>query len=101
MKWGIIVTHAEDGEIALELINKNNYDIVLMDLHMPVMDGIKATEKIRASNVNEIKNMPIVALTAAIMSEHQDKIEGLSINDYILKPFKPKELYEKILKHCR
>ncbi len=101
IKWGIVVTHAENGEIALELLNKNNYDIVLMDLHMPVMDGIEATEIIRASDVEKIKNMPIVALTAAIMSEHQDKIEGLNINDYILKPFKPKELYDKILKHCR
>jgi DNA-binding response OmpR family regulator len=45
--------------------------------------------------------MHIVSLTAAIMSEYQDKIEGLNIDDYILKPFKPKELYDKILKHCK
>lgn len=100
-KWGVIVSHAENGKIALDMIDKNEYDLILMDLHMPEMDGIEASEIIRASEKPEIKDIPIVALTAAIMSEHEDKIEGLNINDYILKPFKPKELYEKILRHCR
>lgn len=100
-KWGAVVTHAENGEIALELISKNEYDLVLMDLHMPVMDGIEATRLIRESKREDIRTMPVVALTAAIMSEHQDKIEGLHINDYILKPFKPNELYNKIQRHCR
>ena len=88
-KWGIRVTHAENGKIALELLMDNDFDLVLMDLQMPVMDGIEATEKIRGSDNKKIANMPVVALTAAIMSEHEDRIEGLNINDYILKPFKP------------
>lgn len=100
-KWGVLVTHAENGELALELINENSYDLILMDLHMPVMDGVEATRKIRESEREEISTMPVVALTAAIMSEYQDKIEGLNINDYILKPFKPRELYDKIKKHSR
>jgi PAS domain S-box-containing protein len=101
VKWGVIVTHAENGKEALSMIEKNSYDLVLMDLHMPEMDGIEATGIIRKSEREEIRTLPVVALTAAIMSEHQDKIEGLSINDYILKPFKPQELYIKILKHIR
>ena len=68
---------------------------------MPVMDGIEATRIIRNSDNPQIKNIPIVALTAAIMSESHDKIQDLKINDYVLKPFKPQDLFERILKHIR
>lgn len=68
---------------------------------MPVMDGIEATRIIRNSDNPQIKNIPIVALTAAIMSESHDKIQDLKINDYVLKPFKPHDLFERILKHIR
>jgi len=101
ISWGMIVTHAENGKTALELIEKNKFDLVLMDLHMPVLDGIEATRIIRNSDNPEIQNIPIVALTAAIMSENNDRIEGLNINDYILKPFKPQDLFGKILKHIK
>jgi PAS domain S-box-containing protein len=100
-KWGILVTHAENGKIALDLIRDNKYDLVLMDLHMPDVDGIEATEIIRSSDNPEIKNLPIVALTAAIMSDSEKKLEELAIDDYILKPFKPRDLYMKILKYAR
>ena len=62
---------------------------------MPVMDGIEATRIIRKSENPRIKNIPIVALTAAIMSESHDKIEDLNINDYVLKPFKPHDLFRE------
>jgi CheY-like chemotaxis protein len=99
--WGIIVTHAENGQIALDILEKQDFDLILMDLHMPVVDGIEATRIIRKSNVERIKDIPIVALTAAIMSESHDKIEDLNINDYVLKPFKPHDLFERILKNIR
>jgi len=99
--WGVIVTHVENGSLALDEINKNEYDLVLMDLHMPVMDGIEATRIIRSSPDKKISRIPIVALTAAVMSEAQDKIDNLAINDYVLKPFKPKDLYDRIAKHIR
>ncbi len=99
--WGVIVTHAENGQLAIEQIEKEDFDLVLMDLHMPVMDGIEATRIIRDSLIPRIKNIPIVALTAAIMSESHDKIEKLNIDDYILKPFKPHDLFERIRKHIR
>jgi CheY-like chemotaxis protein/two-component sensor histidine kinase len=99
--WGISVTHAENGQIALDILEKEDFDLILMDLHMPVMDGIEATRIIRKSDNPKIKDIPIVALTAAIMSESHDKIEDLKINDYVLKPFKPHDLFERILKHIR
>ena len=99
--WGITVTHAENGQIALDILAKEDFDLILMDLHMPVLDGIEATRIIRKSEDPRIKNIPIVALTAAIMSESHDKIDDLNINDYVLKPFKPHDLFEKILKHIR
>lgn len=100
-KWGINVSHAINGKEAIDLIDKNEYDLILMDLHMPEMDGIEATKLLRESENEAIKDLPVIALTAAIMSEHEDKIKNLSFNDYILKPFKPKELYDKILRHSR
>ncbi|MCX6254394.1 MAG: PAS domain S-box protein [Bacteroidia bacterium] len=99
--WGITVTHAENGQLALDILEKEDFDLILMDLHMPVMDGIEATRIIRKSENPKIKNIPIVALTAAIMSESHDKIDDLNINDYVLKPFKPHDLFERILKHIR
>lgn len=99
--WGITVAHAENGQLALDLLEREDFDLILMDLHMPVMDGIEATRIIRNSNNKKIRDIPIVALTAAIMSESHDKIEDLKINDYILKPFKPHDLFERILKHIR
>jgi len=99
--WGVKVTHAENGKIALDLLEKENFDLVLMDLHMPVMDGIEATRVIRRSENPRINTIPVVALTAAIMSENHDKVEDLSINDYVLKPFKPRDLFEKIRKNIR
>jgi len=99
--WGVLVSHAENGRLAIEKLEKEEFDLVLMDLHMPVMDGIEASKIIRSSTNPRINSIPIVALTAAIMSENHDKIEELNINDYVLKPFKPYDLFSRILKHVR
>jgi len=99
--WGVTVTQAENGQVALEILEREDFDLILMDLHMPVMDGIEATRIIRNSSNAKIKDIPIVALTAAIMSESLDKIDDLNINDYVLKPFKPHDLFERILKNVR
>jgi PAS domain S-box-containing protein len=68
VNWGAIVTHAENGQVAIDLLKKDSFDLILMDLHMPVMDGIEATRIIRNSVEGKIKNIPIVALTASIMT---------------------------------
>jgi CheY-like chemotaxis protein len=99
--WGVIVSHVENGQLALEKLEKEDFDLILMDLHMPVMDGIEASKIIRKSENPKISTIPIVALTAAIMSESHDKIDELNIDDYVLKPFKPHDLFERILKHVR
>jgi len=99
--WGVIVTHVENGALALEEIKRQEFDLILMDLHMPVMDGIEATRVIRSSADKKISQIPIVALTAAVMSEAHDKIENLAINDYVLKPFKPRDLYDRISRNVR
>ncbi|HBE40575.1 MAG TPA: hypothetical protein DDW27_05110 [Bacteroidales bacterium] len=99
--WGVNVTHAEDGQLAIEKLENEDFDLILMDLHMPIMDGIEATTIIRNSDNPRIREIPIVALTAAIMSENHDKMDQLKINDYVLKPFKPHDLFERIKKHIR
>jgi CheY-like chemotaxis protein len=99
--WGVIVTHAENGQIAIDKIKEQEFDLILMDLHMPVMDGVEASKILRSSTDPKISSIPIVALTAAIMSESHDKIDELNINDYVLKPFKPHDLFSRILKHIR
>jgi CheY-like chemotaxis protein len=99
--WGVNVTHAENGKIALDFLEKEDFDLIIMDLHMPVMDGIEATRVIRKSDNPRINAIPVVALTAAIMSENHDKIDDLNINDYVLKPFKPRDLFDKILRNIK
>ena len=99
--WGVNVTHAENGKIALDFLEKEDFDLIIMDLHMPVMDGIEATRVIRKSDNPRINSIPVVALTAAIMSENHDKIDDLNINDYVLKPFKPRDLFDKILRNIK
>jgi CheY-like chemotaxis protein len=99
--WGVKVTHAENGQIALDKVSLEDFDLILMDLQMPVMDGIEASRLIRKSEILRIRTIPIIALTAAIMSESHDKIDDLLINDYVLKPFKPHDLFERIRKHVR
>ncbi|MFA5819572.1 MAG: ATP-binding protein, partial [Bacteroidales bacterium] len=99
--WGITVTHAENGQLALDILERKDFDLILMDLHMPIMDGIEATRIIRNSENPKIRNIPIVALTAAIMSESYDEIDDLNINDYVLKPFNPHDLFERIRKHIK
>ncbi len=85
---------ASNGQVAVDKVKIRKYDLVLMDLQMPVMGGIEATEYIR----NKLKKeVPIVALTAAAMKEDQTKSMAAGMNDYITKPVVPKKLKEKII----
>ena len=95
-RWGIDVKTATNGLEVIEKVNKYDFDVILMDLHMPEMDGFKATKIIRKSDHDKIRNIPIIALTASVMSDVQSKIEKADFNDYVLKPFNPTELYNKI-----
>ena len=95
-KWIATVDVAENGRIAVEKIMKNTYDLVLMDLHMPEMNGYDATEKVREMEGDYYKKLPIIALTASAFLEDRDKIYTFGMNGYIIKPFNPAELYWKI-----
>jgi PAS domain S-box-containing protein len=86
---------AENGKIAIEKIKTNPYDLVLMDLHMPEMNGIEATKHIR----EEMKlQIPIIALTADVTQADIDKCLAVGMQDYISKPIDEAILYEKIVK---
>jgi PAS domain S-box-containing protein len=97
-KWGANVELAVNGKIAIDMLNQKTYDLVLMDLQMPEMDGMEATAYIRHNMHHPISSIPIIAMTAsALRGEHERCIEA-GMNDYISKPFKPEELYAMIVK---
>lgn len=97
-KWDAIVEVADNGAEALEKIKSNHYDVVLMDLLMPVMDGYTATKEIR--KMAQYKELPIVALSASAMSHEREQAFASGMDDYICKPFVPSELYNKIAKYA-
>ena len=99
-KLGHNIEIADNGEIAVEKFKKNNYDIVFMDIQMPVMDGLEATQKIREieSNENIEKEIPIIAMTANTLKGDKEKFMNSGMNDYIGKPFKSSELSQLIFK---
>jgi len=88
---------AENGKIALEMLKQKKFDIVLMDLHMPEMDGYEATKIIRESFPDDKRRIPIIALTAAATKGEVNRCFSIGITDFIAKPFKPNELIDKII----
>jgi signal transduction histidine kinase/CheY-like chemotaxis protein len=92
-KWGLDVDVAENGQVALNKIQQKHYELVLMDLDMPVMDGYEATKAIRASKDERIRNTPVIALSASAVSDFREKAMVVGMNEYVTKPFKPEELY--------
>ena len=87
---------ASNGKIAIEKLQANSYDIILMDLHMPEMNGFEATEFIRNTMHSKI---PIIALTADVTTVDLKKCEEIGMNDYISKPVEEWALYSKIVGH--
>lgn len=88
----INVDIAENGEQGVAKFIEGEFDLILMDIQMPIMNGIEAASKIRKKS-----KIPIIALTANSSSQEKDKCLNIGMNDYLTKPFKPKELYGKIL----
>lgn len=93
-KWNIDVIVANDGKQALEKIQDNSVNLVLMDLQMPNMDGYEATCHIREFDDQQIANLPVIALTAAALSEVREKIFASGMDDCLTKPFNPLDLRE-------
>jgi len=96
MRWGIKSDLAENGKKALEMIKRKDYDLVLMDLHMPVMDGYEATRQIRMLPDKKHKELPIVALTGSDLVVRKEMILDAGITDTVMKPFVPMDLFKKI-----
>ncbi|MBC7919774.1 MAG: PAS domain S-box protein [Ferruginibacter sp.] len=98
-KWGISPDYAINGRLAVEKVQLADYDLVLMDLQMPEMDGYQATTAIRNLAGSKYQQLPIIALTASAMAEVRHKVEAIGMNDYLTKPFNPQDLYAKIVKY--
>ena len=86
---GATVDTAENGALAVAAVNQQTYDLVLMDIQMPVMDGYSATRELRKS----WPDLPILALTAHAMVEEKDRVQAAGMNDILTKPVLPKLLY--------
>ena len=87
---GLLVDIAGDGAAALRMLQRERYDVVLMDLQMPVMDGLTATRRIREMNTGF--RLPIVAMTANVMLEERQRCLAAGMDDFVAKPIDPDEL---------
>ncbi|NND64270.1 MAG: response regulator [Flavobacteriaceae bacterium] len=92
-KNGIVCTIAENGQIASDMVQKENYDLILMDLNMPVKDGFQASKEIRTFN----NSIPIVALTAVEVEEVRNEIFDSGMSDIIVKPYDANKFIQTIL----
>lgn len=95
-KWGARVVVAESGKEAVNKFQEKDFDLVLMDVQMPEMSGLEATNIIRNSGKSNALTIPIIALTAASTKEETDKCIQSGMNGYLLKPFKQKELRQAL-----
>jgi len=96
-KEGHRIEIAENGKIAVDLFKQNHYDLILMDIQMPVMDGIEATRSIREYEEKYQKtNVQIVAITAYVIEKDRKLCISAGMDEYIAKPYKPKELVSMI-----
>jgi signal transduction histidine kinase len=96
---GLVVDIAEDGAVAVELAQRNDYRLILMDMQMPNMDGLEATRKIRL--LPKYSRIPILAMTANAFAEDRARCFEVGMNDFITKPAKPGDLYETLLRCLR
>ncbi len=93
LDFGFNLDIVDNGKLAVEKFQNGNYDLILMDMQMPEMDGYEATKMIRSFNTE----IPIIAMTAHAMTGEKEKCLKLGMNDYISKPFKADDLYGKIV----
>jgi CheY-like chemotaxis protein len=94
---------ARNGKEAVELYQQKHYDLILMDCHMPVLDGFEATQEIRRieqSSDRTARHIPIVALTAGTLDDEKDKFTHCGMDDHLTKPFSPAQLTSLLAKWC-
>jgi signal transduction histidine kinase/CheY-like chemotaxis protein len=101
-KYGFLnVDTAENGRFALNLLREKNYDLILMDIQMPEMDGYEITREIRNRLSKEMRNIPIIAITADASDKEKLKAKEAGMDDYVVKPYTPEELYFTMLKFVK
>ena len=99
-RWGHRVVLAEDGQQAVDLFATEPWDIVLMDLQMPIMGGLEATPLLRAQEAQG-QRVPIIALTANVMETDREACRQAGMDDFLAKPFNPKSLQDLLHRHCK
>lgn len=92
---------AENGKTAVELFMEQQFDMIFMDIQMPVMDGFTAARNIRSLQKNNSGIIPIIALTASVDDNLALQVKTAGMDEYLLKPFSPEALQEKILEFLR
>lgn len=100
---GLIVTEAADGQVAVDLFCGNpprTFDVVLMDVHMPVLDGVSATRQIRAMERPDAKTIPILALTANDCEEDIRLTREAGMNDHLTKPFDMEKIFRVLAEYA-
>ena len=98
-KWGHIVTAVADGREAVEAVKHAQFDVVLMDMQMPGMDGLEATRVIRALP-GPARDLPIIALTANAMPSDQKRCIDAGMDDYVSKPIEHERLFAALERVC-
>jgi len=96
-RWGMQADIVENGQQVLDALKHQNYDLILMDMHMPVMDGIEATKAIRMLTDPDKANIYIIALTGSVSDNVQARVLESGMNDYLSKPFQLNDLKSKLL----
>ena len=96
-KWNVIYETAANGREALEMVSQHDYNLILMDLMMPVMDGYECVRHIRALNGSH-SQVSIIALSASVSNEVVERVVDAGMDDYLCKPFDPVDLYRKLNK---
>lgn len=90
-----------NGRNALEKLKVNNYDVILMDIQMPEMDGYEITREIRQRLRKEMRNVPVIAITADASEKEKAKAKDAGMDDYVVKPYTPEELFSVLLKYVK
>ena len=96
---GLLVDMAFDGQMALQCLQAQHYDLVLMDMQMPVMDGLTATRRLRA--LPQLAELPVIAMTANAMASDRQACLEAGMNDHVTKPIEPEALFATLLKWIR
>jgi CheY-like chemotaxis protein len=99
--WHVTIELVDNGRKAIDKLMESDYDLILMDTHMPEMDGYAATKHIRNELEEPKRNIPIISLSAASFDHEQEAALASGMNEVLAKPFQPYQLHEKMRKYLK